>query len=146
MLLTAKTKNGVIIYISVLKDGYPNSGGYFCEVYLDRYDILEHDTFVIKKKDLESANAKEVLEYIQKRCDEYALNMDDMRILNRKFNDVYVSLSEAYNTLSKFYMKYIYTNENCDEIHRKQMVDLFSKMGDVKEIAHEVAEHYTWDN
>jgi len=146
-MITVETKNDVTLYINVCKDIFPNEGGYFCEVYLDKDDEFEYDNFVIRNEDLSCAENEK--EFIQICCENYANNFDDMPILNKRFNKIYDSISDAYSLLSDFYTNHIRFNDNTsvrDKIKKMKIKELFEKMGDIKEIAHEVAEHYTWDN
>ena len=144
MVITSKTKNGVSLYFEIKEDVSPNEGGYCCDVYQDEDCIFVHDSFVIRNEDLSCAENE--AEFIQICCDNYAKNFDDMRIINTKFNEVYEAISNTYSMLNEFYIKYIFFNKNCNAIRKKQIADMLDKLGDVKEIAHEVAEHYTWDN
>ena len=141
-MITVETKNGVTLYINLCDDNFPNEGGYFCEVYLDKDDAFEYDNFVIRNEDLRCAESE--TEFIQICCENYADNLDDMPILNKRFNKVYNSISDSYNLLSDFYTNHIHF-KNGNTCVRDKIKELFEKMGDIKEIAHEVAEHYTWD-
>jgi hypothetical protein len=143
-MIRVETKNGVTLYINVCNDIFPNEGGYFCEVYLDKDDAFEYDNFVIRNKDLSCVDIDSREEFIQICCENYANNLDDMRILNKRFNKVYNSISNAYSLLSDFYNNHIHFKNGNTSV-RDNIKDLFEKMGDIKEIAHEVAEHYAWD-
>jgi hypothetical protein len=143
-MIRVETKNGVTLYINVCNDIFPNEGGYFCEVYLDKDDAFEYDNFVIRNKDLSCVEIDSREEFIKICCESYANNLDDMPILNKRFNKVYNSISDAYSLLSDFYTNHIHF-KNGNTCVRDNIKDLFEKMGDIKEIAHEVAEHYTWD-
>lgn len=142
-MITVETKNGVTLYINLCDDNFPNEGGYFCEVYLDKDDAFEYDNFVIRNEDLRCAESE--AEFIQICCENYANNLDDMPILNKRFNKVYDSISDAYSLLSDFYTNHIHFKNGNTSV-RDKIKELFEKMGNIKEIAHEVAEHYTWDN
>ena len=149
MVITSKTKNGVSLYFEVNEDVSPNEGGYYCDVYLDEDCTFVYDSFDIKKKDLDVLEQEfgfMKFAYIQQCCDNYAKNFDDMSVINNEFNEVYEAISNAYSMLNDFYMKYVCFNKNCNSTRKKQIADMFDNLGDVKEIAHEVAEHYTWDN
>jgi hypothetical protein len=139
-MITVETKNGVILYINVCNDVFPNEGGYFCEVYLNKDDEFEYDNFVIRNEDLICAESE--AEFIQICCENYANNFDDMRILNNRFNKVYNSISDAYSLLSDFYTNHIYfKNGNTsvrDKIKEMKIKELLEKMGDIKEIAHDI--------
>jgi hypothetical protein len=141
-MITVETKNGLTLYINVCEDITPNEGGYFCEVYLDKDVTFEYDNFVIRNEDLSCAENKD--EFIQICCENYANNFDDMPILNKRFNKVYNSISNAYSLLSDFYTNHIHFKNGNTSV-RDNIKELFEKMGDIKEIAHEVAEHYAWD-
>jgi hypothetical protein len=143
-MIRVETKNGVTLYINVCDDIFPNEGGYFCEVYLDKDDAFEYDNFVIRNKDLSCVEIDSREEFIKICCESYANNLDDMPILNKRFNKVYNSISDAYSLLSDFYTNHIHF-KNGNTCVRDNIKDLFEKMGDIKEIAHEVAEHYAWD-
>ena len=143
-MITVETKNGVTLYINVCDDIYPNEGGYFCEVYLNIGDEFEYDNFVISNKYLSCVKIESKVEFIQKCCESYANNFDDMSILNKKFNEVYESISDSYGLLSDFYTNHIHF-KNGNESVRDKIKELYEKLGDIKEIAHEVAEHYAWD-
>ena len=143
-MITVETKNGITLYIKVCNDIFPNEGGYFCEVYLDKYDSFEYDNFVIRNKDLSCVEVDNKEEFIQICCENYANNFDDMRILNKRFNNVYNSISDSYSLLSDFYNNHIHFKNGNTGV-RDKIKELFEKMGEIKEIAHEVAEHYTWD-
>ena len=148
MVITSKTKNGVSLYFEVNEDVSPNEGGYYCDVYRDEDCVFVYDSFVIKKKELDVLEQEfdfMKFAYIKQCCDNYAKNFDDMSIINTEFNEVYEAISNAYSMLSEFYMKYVCFNKNCNTTRKTQIADMFDNLGDVKEIAHEVAEHYTWD-
>ena len=120
-----------------------NKGGYFCQVYLDEDEVFEYDNFVIHNEELECTNDKDA--YIQFCCEEYAKGFDDMPILNKEFNEVYDTISDAYDKVNEFYLKHIFFNERCNPLHKQEVADLLDKIGNAKEIGHEIAEHYTWD-
>lgn len=143
-MVKVETKNGVTLYINVCNDIFPNEGGYFCEVYLDKDDAFEYDNFVIRNEDLSCVEIDNKEEFIKICCENYANNLDDMRILNKRFNKVYNSISNAYSLLSDFYTNHIHFKNGNTSV-RDNIKELFEKMGDIKEIAHEVAEHYAWD-
>lgn len=148
MVITSKTKNGITLYFEVNEDVFPNEGGYYCDVYTNEDCIFVYDSFVIKKKDLDVLEQEfdfMKFAYIQQRCDNYAKDFDDMSIINGEFNEVYEAISNAYSMLNDFYTKYVYFNKNCNSTRKKQIADMFDNLGDVKEIAHEVSKHYTWD-
>jgi hypothetical protein len=142
-MIKVQTKNGVELFITLCDDCGNNKGGYYCEVSLDENGVFEYDNFVIHKEDLECCENKD--EYIQICCEEYAKNVDDMPILNKEFNEVYDKISDAYDKVNEFYLKYIFFNKRCNPLHRQEVADLLDKIGNVKEIGHEIAEHYTWD-
>ena len=139
MVTTSETKNGVKLYFKINE----NEGGYNCNVYLDVDSIFEYDSFVIKKKDLNVLGHE--FDFIQQYCDNYAKNFDDMSIISNEFNEVYNSISDSYSLLSNFYANHIHFKNGNTSV-RDKIKELFEKMGEIKEIAHEVAEHYTWDN
>lgn len=141
-MITVETKNGVTLYINVC-DIFPG-GGYLCEVYLNKDDEFEYDTFFIHNEELSCVDIDSREEFIQICCENYANNLDDMPILNKRFNKVYNSISDAYSLLSDFYTNHIHFKNGNTSV-RDNIKELFEKLGDIKEIAHEVAEHYTWD-
>ena len=73
--------------------------------------------------------------------------MDKNKILNIEFNEVYESISKAYEAISEFYIKNCYAdqNDNDDRYARYRTLYLLEKMGDCKDLAHDLAEHFTWD-
>ena len=138
------TKNGLNLYISLCDDADPtNKGGYYCEVYLDEGNYFDIDNFVIHKEDLDCFEDRKV--GIETLCKVYAKHFDDMPYLNRAFNEIYQKVSDAYDLINKFYLKHIFFNQRCNPAHREKMATLFDKMGEVKELAHDIDEHYTWD-
>lgn len=67
--------------------------------------------------------------------------------LNTEFNDVYDAISDAYDKLNVFYMKHCAFSDDIDNgVTFHDLVDLFDKLGNCKETAHEIAEYFTWDN
>ena len=137
------TKNGLDLYISLFDDVDTNKGGYYCEVYLNEGDCLNIDNFIIHKDDLDCFEDREA--GIDTLCKVYAKHFDDMPYLNREFNAIYQSVSDAYDLINEFYLKHIFFNKRCNPAHKEEMAELFDKMGEVKELAHDIAEHYTWD-
>ena len=142
-MIEVKTKNGVELFITLCDDIDDNKGGYFCQVYLDEDCSEDYDYFVIHKEDLECCENED--EYIQICCENYAKGFDDAPILNEKMNEIYDAVNNAYDLINDFYLKHIFSNTNCSGIDKALVSDLFDKMGNVKEFAHELAEHYTWD-
>ena len=65
--------------------------------------------------------------------------------LNLRMNATYDAVNNAYEHICNFYLENVVFNSNCNDAVKQQFKDLFNKMGAVKEIAHELAEHYTWD-
>ena len=143
-MIEVKTKNGVELFITLADDCGENKGGYFCRVYLDENIRNDYDYFVIHKEELECTNDEDA--YIQLCCENYAKGFDDAPILNEKMNEIYDAVNNAYDLINDFYLKHIFSNTNCSGIDKALVGDLFDKMGNVKEYAHELAEHYTWDN
>lgn len=136
------TKNEIALFISLCDDVEPNKGGYYCEVYLDEDCITEFDNFVIHKEDLDcfenEDNGIEVL------CEEYARGVDDMLILNKKFNTICDLIKDADAMGNDFYMRHILYNKNMDANS-----DLFAKMSklqmmlaEIKALSHDVAGYY----
>jgi hypothetical protein len=142
-MIKVTTRNGLDLFISLWDDTELKKGGYYCEVYLKEDDCLNIDNFVIHKDDLDCFEDREV--GIETFCKVYAKHFDDMPYLNVEFNEIYEKMSDAYDLLNEFYLKHIFSNEKCDPDHRDEMRDLYDKMGEVKELAHNIAEHYTWD-
>jgi hypothetical protein len=73
-------------------------------------------------------------------------DFDDMPILCKEFNKAYDTISDAFDLINEFYINHIFFNKRCNPDHREAMAELFDKMGNVKDIAYEIAEHYTWDD
>lgn len=142
-MIKVTTKNGLDLFIGLFDDVDPNKGGYYCEVYLDEGDCIDIDNFVIHKDDLDCFEDRQ--EGIETHCKVYAKHFDDMPYLNREFNAIYPKVSEAFDSINEFYRKHIVFNKKCNPAHREEMAKLFNKMGEVKELAHDIAEHYTWD-
>lgn len=142
-MIKVTTKNGLDLFIGLFDDVDTNKGGYYCEVYLNEGDCLNIDSFVIKKDDLDCFEDRG--EGIDTLCKVYAKHFDDMPYLNREFNAIYQRVSDAYDAINEFYLKHIFFNKRCNPAHKEEMADLFDKMGEVKELAHNIAEHYTWD-
>lgn len=140
-MISGITRNGVKLYVSFVEDVFPNKGGYYCEIYLDDGGCNEVDNFVIHSFELVNGKTPEEIAktYIENE-------FDDMSILCREFNKVYDTISDAFDNFNEFYINHIYFNKRCNPIHREQMVELFDKLGNVKELAHEIAEHYCWDD
>ena len=136
-MITVMTKNGVKLFISLTDDcDDDNKGGYFCMVYLDENDYFEYDNFVIHRDDYRT---------IEECCIAYANELDDSSILNANMNKAYDVVDDAYEHIKQFYLNHIVFNTNCDDAVRQQFKDLFDKMCEVKELSHELAEHFTWD-
>lgn len=135
-MITVRTKNGVKLYISLTDDCGENKGGYFCQVYLDEYDMIEYDNFVIHWLDNRT---------IEECCIAYANEFDDMPIINKKMNDVYESISDSYTTAFQFNLHHIVLNKNATQTEKDNFKKLIDKLIEVNELAHEIAEHYTWD-
>lgn len=144
-MITVDTKNCVQLYITMTEDCFPNEGGYYCEVYRDKECIDEFDNFVIHKEDLDCFANKE--EGIKELCRAYAEGVDDMPILNRKFNDIYDRIGDLDNDIDNFYACHILFNKNIDanSVLFEEMCRLQQTMSEVKCLAHSVAEHYAWD-
>lgn len=139
------TKNGIALFISLCDDVEPNKGGYYCEVSLDEDGISEFDNFVIHKEDLDCFENK--VEGIIVHCEEYANNVDDMPILNNKFNTICDLIRDTDAMVDDFYMRHILYNKNMDADS-----DLFAKMSklqmllaEIKALSQDVAGHYISD-
>ena len=139
-MISGMTKNGVKLYVTFVEDVFPNECGYYCEVYLDDSCCEEIDNFVIHPFDLIDGKTPEDV------AKEYIAEYDDMPLLCREFNTIYDVISNAYDLVNEFYINHIFFNERCNPDHKEEMVELFEKIGNIKEIAHEIAEHYTWDD
>ena len=74
--------------------------------------------------------------------------MDKGKVLNEEFNKVYDAISNADEMLNQFYMEHILYNENIDMDSPTwlQIRQAMEKIGEVKYLAHDLAEHFTWDN
>lgn len=70
----------------------------------------------------------------------------EMTIRNKEFNEIYDIISTASVMVDEFYLKHIFANEKCytkDDI--TNVVALRDKLGSLKALSHDIAEHYTWD-
>ena len=143
-MIKVETKNGVMLYISLCDDCGENTGGYYCEVSLNENGVFEFDNFVIHKEDLDCFENKD--EGIQVHCEEYAKGFDDMPILNKKFNKIYDTLSDVTNDLLNFYGQHILFNKNIERNEQIFFANMLDTIGNAQNMAHEIAEHYTWDN
>lgn len=78
----------------------------------------------------------------------YNENTDKGKVLNQEFNEVYDAITTAYDKLNEFYMEHCaFDNNNVkNKSIRIDINDLWDMLGNCREIAHEVAEHFTWDN
>ena len=65
--------------------------------------------------------------------------------LNNEMNNVYEAVSEACDLVAKFYLENVFCNNECGQDISEQFADLLDKISNAKEVAHELAEHYTWD-
>ena len=135
-MITVRTKNGVKLHISLTDDCGENKGGYFCQVYLDEDDMIEYDNFVIHWLDNRT---------IEECCIAYANEFDDMPIINKRMNEVYESISDSYVTAFQFFLQHIAINKNVTKSEKDNFQELIDKMIEVKNLAHKIAEHYTWD-
>ena len=140
-MIIGTTKNGVKLYVTFVEDVFPNECGYYCEVYLDDSCCEEIDNFVIHPFELVDGKTPEDVAktYIENE-------FDDMPILCKEFNKAYDTISDAFDLINEFYINHIFFNKRCNPDHREAMAELFDKLGNVKDIAHEIAEHYSWDN
>lgn len=140
-MISGMTKNGVKLYVTFVEDVFPNEGGYYCEIYLDDSCCNEVDNFVIHPFELVDGKTPEDVAktYIENE-------FDDMPILCKEFNKAYDTISDAFDLINEFYINHIFFNKRCNPDHREAMAELFDKLGNVKEIAHEIAEHYSWDD
>jgi hypothetical protein len=135
-MVQVRTKNGVKLYITFTDDCGENEGGYYCQVYLDENDAFEYDSFVINKFDNRT---------IEECCIAYANEVDDMQIINKRMNEVYESISNSYVTAFQFYLNHIAINKNAKQSEKDNFKELIDKMIDVKNLAQEITEHFTWD-
>lgn len=142
-MIKVTTKNGLDLFIGLFDDVDQNKGGYYCEVYLEVGDCLNIDNFVIHKDDLDCFEDRQA--GIETLCKVYAKHFDDMPYLNREFNEVYQKVLYAYDSINEFYLKHIFFNKRCNPAHKEEMATLLDKIGEVRELAHDIAEHYTWD-
>lgn len=76
----------------------------------------------------------------------YDTDAEGGKILNQEFNEVYNAITTATELLGDFYMKHYCFKGNTNTKIATVISDMWDKLGSVKEDAHEVAEHYTWDN
>ena len=142
-MIKVTTKNGLDLFIELFDDVDQNKGGYYCEVYLEEGDCLNIDSFVIHKDDLDCFEDRQ--EGIETHCKVYAKHFDDMPYLNREFNEIYQKVSDAYDSINEFYLKHIFFNQRCNPAHKEEMATLLDKIGEVRELAHDISEHYTCD-
>ena len=133
-MVQVRTKNGVKLYITFTDDCGENKGGYYCQVYLIEDFDDEYDNFVIHYDDNRT---------IEECCEAYANEVDDMPIINKKMNKVYESISDSYATAFHFYLNHIAINKNTKQSEKDNFKELIDKMIEVKNLAHEIAEHYT---
>lgn len=70
------------------------------------------------------------------------------KTLNTEFNEVYNAITTAYDKLNEFYMEHCAFDNNDvkNKSIRININDLWYMLGDCREMAHDVAEHFTWDN
>ena len=145
-MIKATTKNGVELFITLCDDCDENKGGYYCEVYLDEDMEEDFDNFVIHKEDLDCFENED--DGIKVLCEEYTRGVDDMPILNKKFNAIYNLIGDVDSQVSDFYGKHILYNKNMD-VHSElfgQTSRLLMKVSEIKCLAHDIAERYTWDS
>lgn len=76
----------------------------------------------------------------------YDTDAEGGKILNQEFNEVYNAITTAAELLGDFYMKHYCFNDKTNTQMATAISDMWDKLGSVKEDAHEIAEHYTWDN
>lgn len=136
------TKNGIALFISLCDDVEPNKGGYYCEVYLNEDGITEFDNFVIHKEDLFSFENKS--EGIISLCEVYANGVDDMPILNKKFNTICYLIRDTDAMANDFYMQHILCNRNMDADSDlfKKMSKLQMMLAEIKALSNDVAGYY----
>lgn len=136
-MITVQTKNGVNLYITLTADCGENTGGYYCEVYLNEDDlgVFEFDNFVIHNDDTRT---------IEECCIDYAKGVDDSSLLNKEMNKNYEKFVDAYDHIQEFYQKHIIFNCE-DSAIRQQFADLMETLDKAREQVHEITEHYTWD-
>lgn len=73
--------------------------------------------------------------------------MDKGKELNTEFNEVYDAISTAYDKINEFYMKHcVFSNDIENTSIHFDISRLFDNLGNCKETAHDIAEHFTWDN
>ena len=72
--------------------------------------------------------------------------MDKGKTLNKEFNKIYDLISDVHEKVDTFYCKYFFCNINADNTIKEQFTELIKRMDSVREQAHEIAEHFTWDN
>lgn len=64
--MKAKDKNGNTVYVSYLDDCDENEGGYYCQVYTDKWYDHEIDDFCVHPYDCDCEDLDEVEKYIAK--------------------------------------------------------------------------------
>lgn len=135
-MVQVRTKNGVKLHISLTDECGEDTGGYFCQVYLDEDFNNEYDTFAINKFDNRT---------IEECCEDYAKEFDDMPIINKRMNEVYESISDSYMTAFQFFIQHIAINKNVTQSEKNNFQELIDKMVEVNTLAQEIADHYSWD-
>lgn len=73
--------------------------------------------------------------------------MDKNKTMNTEFNEVYEAIKNAYNAINEFYINHyaleLTSNDDCST--KYNVMKLFEMLSDSKELAHDIAEHFTWD-
>ena len=118
---------------------YINSKGIIDCILLDDMLITQWETHTIDSYNMKYSKPNPRFIYKKKDID---------KELNEEFNEVYNAISDAYDKINEFYMKHCALGQNdidsgfvmCD------LCELWDSLGKCKEIGHEVAEHFTWDN
>lgn len=125
---------------SVFRDFYfINLDGIIDSVFEERMLITQWETHTIDSYNMKYSKPNPNFIYKKK---------DIGKELNEEFNEVYNAISDAYDKINEFYMKHCALGQNdidsgfvmCD------LCELWDSLGKCKEIGHEVAEHFTWDN
>lgn len=116
-----------------------NLDGIIDSVFEERMLITQWETHTIDSYNMKYSRPNPRFIYKKK---------DIGKELNEEFNEVYDAISDAYDKMNEFYMKHCTLGQNdinsgfviCD------LCVLWKSLGKCKEIGHEVAEHFTWDN
>ena len=120
---------GYIIYKGIDADRKKQKNNYyFCKISAKYFGGLENMLYLCSTK-------------INKQT------MDKNKTMNTEFNEVYEAITNAYNAINEFYINHyaleLTSNDDCST--KYNVMKLFEMLSDSKELAHDIAEHFTWD-